>query len=413
MDSDFSASEQFQNSLVTRLEGGDHTMRLSQASISALRYTKSDRSSEFRWDDSMPGFGVRIYPTGRKSFVLKYRIHGRQRLMVLGSCNVLTLEEARNRAKRHFVQLLDKQDPLSIKHAKEIMFDEFAKEYVERHASLKRSGFEDARRIKNFLLPVWKNRTLKSITKADVSALHHKIGQKTTDGRGGRTTANRVRELIQKMFNCAEEWGYIDHTHKNPASGIREFPETERARFLSEEEIERLSEVIKNEPYIFLRAAIWLYLLTGLRKNELLRTPWADVDLKNRLLRIPGRRTKNGDPVFHQLSEAAAEILAALPRVDGNPFLFVSERKRGRHMVAITKAWHRIRAKAELQDVRIHDLRRTVGAWMAMSGQSTTVIGKVLNHASLQSVMIYARVHDASVRCALNEHGERMRRYIG
>lgn len=384
---------------------------LSRNMVEALVYS-ANGASQVLWDCSLPGFGVRVFPTGTKSFVIKYRVHGRQRTMTLGSTKLLSVEDARNRAKRAFVQLLDKQDPFAARQERELMFNELAAFYLKNYAiPHKKTGFEDARRIRIYLLPVWKNRSVSSITRLDVLELHRKIAEMKDCKRGGPYSANRVRELVQRMFSLAKSWEMLPDSFSNPAVGIKDYKEIQRDRYLNSDEVARLATALSKESNIYIAAAIWLYLLTGLRKQELLSIRWTDVDWNARQLRLASGTTKNGRPLYQPLSAQALDILKSLPKVHGNPHVFPSS-FQGRHRVAITKAWHRIRRNADLEDVRIHDLRRTTGSWLAQSGASLQLIGKVLNHSNEQSTAVYAHLQTSDARAALEQHGEQLAKYL-
>jgi len=139
-------------------------------------------------------------------------------------------------------------------------------------------------------------------------------------------------------------------------------------------------------------------LLTGLRKSELLNSRCADVDWNHEELTI--QDTKNGRPHHLPLSSAALALLRQLPRQEGNPFVFPG-REDGKNLVNIDKAWRRIRTEAGVPDVRLHDLRRTVGSWLAQSGNSLHLIGRVLNHRTASTTQVYARFGNDQVRDAL------------
>ncbi|RTL42771.1 MAG: DUF4102 domain-containing protein [Candidatus Melainabacteria bacterium] len=398
--------------LVTCFEGNDQVMKLTQASILGITYSKIQGSQDVRWDDTLPGFGVRVYPTGKKSFVVKYRIHGRQRTMVIAPCNLMTLEEARNRAKRIFVNILDGKDPLAEREKKPILFDELCVAYMERHSKPYKSvneSREDQRRIDNYLLPAWRNRAVASIEQSDVAALHSKIGINKVGKRGGPYAANRVRELIHKMFECAKIYKMLEAHAINPAKGIEDFPEKARSRFVTEDEMPRLAQAISAYPNPYIQAALWLYLLTGLRHQELLRLKWTDIDFTARMARIG--LTKNGLVHYAPLSAAAVEILRRIPRKQNNSYVFCGH-LAGKPLYRIQAAWKTIRKNAGIEDVLIHDLRRTCGAWLAMSGHSLPVISKVLNQTNEQVTAVYARISDPHAKGALESHGAKVAKFI-
>ena len=152
------------------------------------------------------------------------------------------------------------------------------------------------------------------------------------------------------------------------------------------------------------RAALWLYLLTGVRKTELLKARWEDIDLVRCELRLP--ETKAGRIHYVPLSPPAVALLERMPREEGNPYLLPSTKVPGHHLVNIEKPWRRVRKAAGVEDVRLHDLRRTVGSWLAQAGNSLPLIGRVLGHTNASTTQIYARLGDDPARKALEKHGQ-------
>lgn len=377
-------------------------MKLTKRAIDALAY-QGDGSTRFVcWDDSLPGFGVRIYPSGRKAFVVSFRIHGRKRLMALGAYGVLTLDQAREKARQLLVETLAGTDPLEARQraAGGETVKALCAAYLERHAKPhKRSWKDDQRRIDRRILPLWGNLKVASIKRADAAALHHRIGQ------AHPYEANRTLELVSKMFDLARRWGFTPEDHPNPARDIDHFRERKRDRWVTPEELPRLAMAIDQEQNPIARAALWLYLLTGARKSELLKARWEDVDFGRAELRLPD--TKAGRTHYLPLSEPALALLGALPRFQGNPYVFPGL-KAGAHLVNVDKPWQRVRQAAGVEDVRLHDLRRTVGSWLAQAGNSLHLIGRVLNHSNPSTTAVYARFAQDQVREALEAHGKRI-----
>ena len=354
------------------------------------------------WDDALTGFGVRIYPGGAKAFVLSYRTNGRKRLMTIGACNAMTVDQARKRARAHLVAVDDGGDPLDLKQriAQAGTVAELADEYITRYAKVhKRSWQDDARRVAKYIKPKWGNLKASAIKRTDVAALHGAIGKEHP------YEANRNVELISKMFDLAMTWGFVPEGFANPGKRIEHYAEHKRDRWVTPEELPVLAKAIDKEPNIYIRSAMWLYLLTGLRKTELLRARWDDVDARRKELRLP--ETKAGRTHYLPLTEAAVALLRDIPRVKGNPHILVGV-KAGAHLVNINKAWRRIREAAGVEDVRLHDLRRTVGSWLAQAGNSLHLIGRVLNHSTQATTAVYARFAQDHVREALEAHSKRV-----
>jgi len=188
----------------------------------------------------------------------------------------------------------------------------------------------------------------------------------------------------------------------NPASGVERFPETKRRRFVTPDELPQLSKAIDQEVDEYVQHAIWLLLLTGLRRGELLNAKWSDIDWKQRTLSIP--KTKNGEALLAPLSHAAISRLKAVPQMQDNPYI-ICGRKAGQHLVNLTDAWGRSRAAAGLNDLRIHDLRRTVGSWLVKDGASLHLVGSVLNHKDQKTTAGYAYFQTKERHKALDKHG--------
>ncbi len=375
-------------------------MKLTKRLIDSIRYEKNNGKRDVRWDSELMGFGIRVYPSGKKTFVLSYWLHGRKRLMALGRYGVLSVELARKEAIRNLLLISDCKDPLSmrVKDRNAAKMKDLCTQFLERHSKVhKRSWKEDERRINAYVLPAWKTFQLKSITKADVVSLHQKIGKHSI------YDANRTISLLGTMFKIAMEWDLIDVNGLNPARGIQKFKEVVRDRWVTPEEMPKLAEAIDSEKNIYARFAIWLYLLTGLRKSELLGAKWDDINWTRKEICI--RRTKNGDPHYVPLSEPALAFLKRVPMKENNPFIIAGQ-KEGSALVNISKPWLRIRKAAGVTDVRIHDLRRTTGSWLAQKGNSLHLIARVLNHRSSNTTKIYARFAEDNVRVALESHGK-------
>lgn len=384
-------------------------MKLTKTSVDKMVYEKHDAQRDVRWDDAMPGFGVRIYPPAsdggvRKVYVLSYRASGRKRLITLGYHGVLTLDQARTMAREKLVEIDQGEDPLTtrqkINSGKTIK--ELCSTYIERHAKPhKKSWRKDESHINRFILPAWGTQKVINVLQADVIALHNKIGKTRP------YEANRVLTLLSKMFSLGQQWGYAPDNLRNPAVGIRHYKEQKRDRWVTPEELPRLAQAINEEENIYAAKAIWLYLLTGLRKMELLQAQHDHISWERKELRLADN--KSGRTHYVPLSESAIDVLKSLPRQVGNPYILPGQKPRA-HLVNISKPWLRIRKKAGIEDVRLHDLRRTVGSWLAQSGSSLHLIGKILNHSSQATTAVYARFGQDHVREALEAHGEQIKK---
>jgi integrase len=359
------------------------------------------------WDSEVRGFGLRIWPSGTKGFVLFYRTpEGRKRLLTIGAYPDLTVDEAKRIARARLFEVASGKDPVEERRrirAESITFGELADLYLEHHARVhKKSARDDEQRIEDYLRPAWGGRPAASIRRADVADVHLAIGKKA------HYAANRTVSLVSKIFNWASVAGLIPEDRTNPARGIVRYKERSRDRFLSPEEAGRLLRAIDAETGVYIRSFFWLALLLGTRKGELLGARWDDVDLTAGVLTIAetkaaraGRRSR----AHHlPLSKPAMGILEALPREKGNPYVFPGSRE-GEPLVNVENAWRRARTAAKLPGVRFHDLRRTVGSWLAQRGATLGLVGAVLNHSQPQTTAIYARFGERDTRHVLETHG--------
>lgn len=403
---------------------------LRQGTITKARYEGENNARCILWDDDPRGLGLRIFPSGVKTFVLLYRDRGgAKRLATIGAFGVFTLDQARTAARDMLRQAETGADALQVKRAHKAAptFGELATTYLERHASRKRSGDADRRRLETHALPVWRNRKAADITRMDVADLIRSVGESRVQapksekpvatrkaarrpGASRKTTgrpyeANRLLALLSVMFNKGTAYGLLPLGHPNPCAGIDRYREQKRDRWITPAELPKMAQAIDAEADPYARAALWLYLLTGCRKSELLGARWSDYDKDRAVLRLPV--TKNGQPHEVPLSAPAAALLDGLPRQEGNPYIFPG-RKEETHLESIRGPWDRVRVAAGVADARLHDLRRTVGSWLAQSGNSLHLIGRVLNHANQSTTAIYARFAQDHVRDALDQHAARI-----
>lgn len=378
--------------------------RLTNDAIRKEKYVGDGARRHVLWDLNVPGLGLRVYPTGRKAFVFSYRApDGRKRLMALGDFGDLTIDQARSRARRGRVYVEDGNDPLEEKKmaAQGDTLNDLIGKYVRDYAEPRKKTWQkDKRRLDNHIPPNWKSRKARAITRAEIASLHALIG-----GRAPYE-ANRLMEILRRMFKLAKVWGILEETDPNPAEGIDKFSEKKRKRFATPAEMPRIAAAIDDVPNIYIRAAIWLYLLTGVRKSELLQAKRSDVDSASAMLRLP--ETKSGDEQFVALNAPAIAIIQALPKLEDNPYLLPSSIRKGQHLVNIDKRWGEIRNAARVEDLRLHDLRRTVGSWLSQDDVDLNKIKVALRHQSISTTLTYARLGQDPARDALESHGRRI-----
>ena len=377
--------------------------KLTKRKVDAAIYRGSGR--HVLWDSEVTGFGLRVYASGRKAFVISYRFHGRKRLLTLGAYGVLTVQQGREAARKALGQLAEGHDPLdgrkdSRRHR--VTLKEHAEQWSERKGKVRRRSWrDDERRLAKHILPALGSKTLESISERECERLHAKVTER------GPVEANRTLELLRLILNSALNDGLID---SNPAArswrSKRGNRERSRTRYLRKDEFEAFTKAVQEEQNPYVRALVWLLLLTGARSHsELLQLRWNDIDWDGGLITF--QRSKTEDELTLPLSEPASRILIELPRTMGNPYVFPG-RSSGTHRTTIRKPFERIRERAGLtgeRRVTLHDLRRTAGSLMAQSGIPLSHIKSVLGHKSEAVTEIYARLGEDDTKQAVDVLG--------
>lgn len=342
------------------------------------------------YDTKAKGLQIRVSPTDTKTFSFYRRVKGGQpERVTLGRFPEMTIEQARRRAAELNAAVENRESPASkLREARrEMTLDDLFHEYITRRAAFNKRPDKprDAYRI---YLSHWKKRKLSSITPSAVDKLHKKIGE-----NHGRVTANIALKLLHVMFNKAiNEWRIW--SGDNPAHGIQKFPEKSRARFLHADELPRFFKALADETNDMIRDYILLSLLTGVRKSNVLAMRWADVNLERMEWNAPEIKQSTQRVT---LTREAVEILSNRKPDEPCEYVFPGRGKTG-HLVEPKRGWTRILERAEIEDLRIHDLRRTLGSWQAKTGASLAIIGKSLNHKNTSTTAIYARLDLDPVR---------------
>lgn len=380
-------------------------MRLTKRVVDAATYGGTAQGRGWArhvvWDDTLRGFGVRVYPSGRKVFVLSYRTQGRKRLATLGAYGVLTVEEARKRAGRLLHTVADGADPVGDRREEHRAptLAAFAERYLDQHARLKKkpsSVAADVRLLRRHILPHLGQRKLHDLDRADIARLHH-------DLRATPVVANRALALLSKMCNLAEAWG-LRRDGSNPVRHLDRYAERPKERYLTPAELARLGDALRaaeTDEHPSALLAIRLLALTGARRNEILTLTWAAVDLDRSELVLAD--TKTG-PKRLPLPTPARDLLAHAPRIHDNPYVCVGERDGGRFS-GLQRPWDRIRHQAGLDDVRLHDLRHTHAATAVSAGLTLPLVGKLLGHTNAATTQRYAHLRDEPLRAAAERVG--------
>lgn len=382
--------------------------RLTKKAVDDAVATDSDT---VLWDAGLPGFGVRIKPSGSKSFIIQYRNRfGRSRRHTVGRHGVMTLEEARRDARQLLSAAARGSDPRQdrVEDRLGLTVADLAERYMTQHCEGRcKSSTIAAHRwlLSKFIVPRLGNRLIAELKQSEVDTLHQEL-------RATPYNANRVLGLIKAMYGRAEVWD-LTPPGGNPATAVRPFRERKRQRFLTPDELRRLAQALRDceedasvSPFIV--AAFRLLIATGARLNEVRLLRWDDIDWDQRLLVLHEHKSDTHGAKALPLNSAAIGILRALPRLDGNPYI-IAGAVPNRPVVNLQKPWRRIRARAGLEDVRIHDLRHSFASFGIGLGTSLPIIGGLLGHRSMAATSTYAHLSADPLR----EASERVADLLG
>ncbi len=355
-------------------------MKLTKKMVDSFTYKGG---WDVRWDTAIPGFGVRLYPGGKKTYVLSYRNKGRKRLMKIEQCNKITLDQARAKARRHLGELADKVDPLEkkkIENPKRSVESVF-RDYLNKYAKPKNRSWRETERIfKADVLPAIGKKQIHEIAKKDIIKIVDKVAN-----RGSKVMANRTLAHLRKFFNWCHARDLIETL---PVLNVaKPAPEISRDRVLSDEEIKYVWQACDKEGFPF-GDFLKMTLVTGQRKSEVLNMRWQDIDTNRKLWTLPKESTKSNREHYVHLSPLALRILENAEKQD--EYVFSIDGKKPFN--GFSKAKSRVETligelrekenKKPMPEWRIHDLRRTAASDMAGLKVPPYVIERVLNHSS-------------------------------
>lgn len=347
----------------------------------------------YYYDTKVRGLGLSITDKGSQTFFVYRKIEGRPERITLGRYPDLSIENARGEASKVNSQIAQGENPNREKNKlkSELTFNELFTRYIEQHAKAHKKTWQcDVDQYRWYLSSLHK-RKVSSIHKSDIEALHAKIGKEH-----GLYTANRMLALLSVVSNKAISWGW---KHPNPTMGIKKFKEKSRERFLQGDELPRFFKALESEPNRAIADFVMVSLLTGARRANVLSMRWKDINLKEGTWNIV--ETKNGNSQLIPLSVDVVAILKSRFKAKKDEWVFPSLTSKSGHLESPKNAWKRILKRAELEDLRLHDLRRTLGSWQAATGANSYIIGKSLGHKTQQATAIYARLNIDPVRASV------------
>lgn len=274
-------------------------------------------------------------------------------------------------------------------------FGQLAELYIEKYAKHHTKRWQDTQDNFNRHFHRWTNREIETIRRREVQDWVDDLAENS-----GVYLANRCHDTMRAVINWGIKREYV--APPNPTLGIDRYKMKSRDRFVQPgEEFERLARAIDAEPNVTARDFFWMCIYTGARRSNVLTMRWEQIDLSLRIWKIPD--TKNGEPQVVSLTQDAVALLELRKLSATTCWVFPSDRVAGKPYGHPRFAWKRILKRANIENLRIHDLRRTMGSYMAIAGVSLTIIGRALGHKSTQATAIYARLTQEPVRQAMEQ----------
>lgn len=351
----------------------------------------------FLWDDELRGFGLRVHPSGRKIYLAQFRAGGRIRRVNIGPHGPITPDQARTEAMKHLADVRLGSDP-GAQHDRlraAATMKEFGKRFLDEHVASHckpSTQYEYRRCVDLFITPILGKLKIIDVTRADIVELHQSLKETPYQ-------ANQVLGVLSIMFTLADTWG-VRTDGINPCWKVKRYKEVKRERYLIPDELARLGKTLREaegEPEA--ATCIHLLLLTGCRLGEIQTLKWEYVDARAGVLRLPDSKT--GAKIV-PIGKAALDVLADIPRIEGNPYV-ITGKVEGQYLTDIQKPWRRLRARAGLDTLRIHDLRHSFASDALQLGADLTMIGRLLGHTQVQTTARYAHLKLTQIQETANK----------
>lgn len=411
---------------------------LTPGRVKAFRY--DSRSRDIRWDTSpkapSSGFGLRIYPSGKKAYVLQYRprqlvagskaqlkdVRRKVRLVVIGAVDKMDLSTARAKGLELLLEIQEGIDPKYDAPVENQRLGEFVPTYLKiktEQGVSKTWLYNIERRITKHLLPRFGNEHLTAIKRSEILKLFMEIGSGGGSGDPSPIEANKVLTHVSNIYREAEICGAVPKGTANPTRLIKRFEKISRKRFLTDEETKRLYPALATERSWHTPIVIQILLHQGMRKQEVLGLRWQDVNLD----RVSGRdcvpphlfvgRTKNGIPLHSVLSPQMIDLFTHLGEFRTSEWVFPSPKKPGCRIADIKDEWRGIREEAGISDVNIRDLRHCVGTWLGRLNHTELVIGRILNHRTQSVTERYSLLPNETKEEAVSQLADWIQHLVG
>ena len=348
------------------------TMKLTAVAVERLKPDPRGRVEYF--DAALPAFGLRITPTGHRSWIYLYRHGGRSRRLTLGSYPKIGLKEARDKARQAAADVADGHDPAlerQEKRAEAGTVAAVAEQFIELYAKRRQRSWRVTKQyLDRDVIPYWGRRPIDSISRGDVLALLDKAM-----AEGKETKANRLHGHLRKLFRWCVERGWVEVSPVADVSAPGKA--VKRDRVLSDKELAAIWEACGPLGHPF-GGLVRLLILTAQRREEAANMRWSDLDLESKVWRLPREITKSDRTHEVPLANMALEVLEASPQI--GDYVFVSGRRGDQPVTGWSVAKRRLDKLADVEDWRLHDIRRTAASGMARLNVPPHVLGRVLNH---------------------------------
>jgi integrase len=366
--------------------------------LDSLPLAEPGKRKEY-YDDQNRNLMIRV-SSNAKSFYVRRKIQGASQRILIGRYPDLSVEQARKKAAMILAEIAHGNNPQEIKRLEkeEPTIEEVFNNYMEGHVKLRCVRAKDMEADFRRYFTDWRYRRYSSVMKVDAQSKVNQLSKKH-----GHCAVNHAISLIKAAINWNIRHGYI--SGDNPWNSIKLFKVRARERFLLPNEIECFFKAVNKLSNTDVRDYIFLSLLTGARRGNILAMRWDQIDFDLCVWRIP--LTKNGESHTVPITKAALQILQIRHANKQDVWVFPGK-EPGQHLVEIKRVWQKIRNETGMHDLRLHDLRRTLGSYMAIGNQSLQIIGKALGHKSTQATQIYARLTQDPVRKAMEQAQEDM-----
>lgn len=372
----------------------------TQAALANLNIPTKNEKHYIVRDSNQRGLIVMVNYGGTKTFYFRTKFKHKKTMIKIGVFPYVSVETARNKSFSLYNSIRNGDLPQN-KHVLTV-YELFFNEYLPKYAKVfkKSNTWQENERIFNRHFITLKDKNIADLDRNTIDTWHKNIGT-----NNGIYMANRCLALIRHMLNIAIDWGFIQ---RNPATHIKQYRETARDRFLQPNEIHNFITALQSTPNAQLKHFIMLLLFTGQRKSNILSLRWENINLCNNILYLPD--TKNNQPQQIPLTQQAIDILNDIG-IKQTGWVFPSKDSKSGHLENPKRFWQQLLRIANIHNLRMHDLRRTMGSYQAIIGSSMNIIGKSLGHKSLQSTEVYARLSLAPIRDSMQKATDEILKY--